>query len=386
MNREIFLDNNATTQPLPEVTAAVVGAMSESFGNASSNNRAGERARRLLRESRESIAYLIGAVADSISFTSGATEANNWVLQRVCGTPGKSLVTTVAEHSSITSLCDYLEVSGIRVERLPINLCGRVDVERLAEAVGHDTTLVSVHWVNNETGVIQPVEEIAAICRERGILFHTDASQAVGKLQIDVKKLGCDFLSFSGHKFHGPQGIGGLYIRPGVKLRSLLFGGDQEHARRAGTENLPGIAGLGAAAAERFSKMDTTIVRLRQLRDRFESAVTSRLPNVVINGDVEDRVCNTTNLRFEGVNGEALVARLDQQGVRCSQSSACTNQRPEPSYVLRAMGLSESQAYASIRFSVSVGNSNEEIDESIEILAKLVPDLVRFASQNAVNS
>lgn len=386
MNREIFLDNNATTQPLPEVTAAVVSAMSESFGNASSSNGAGERARRLLRASREAVARLIGAASDSVSFTSGATEANNWVLQRVCGEPGSSLVTTAAEHSSITSLCDFLESCGTRVKRLPIDVFGRVDVEQLAETLGHDTTLLSVHWVNNETGVVQPVEKIAAICRERGVLFHTDASQAVGKLQIDVEKLGCDLLSFSGHKFHAPQGVGGLYIRPGIKMRPFLFGGAQEHALRAGTENLPGIAGIGAAAAERFSKMDATITRLRELRDRFESAVMSKLPNVVINGDVEHRVCNTTNLRFEGVNGEAMVARLDQQGVRCSQSSACTNHRPEPSYVLRAMGLSELQAYASIRFSVSVANSNEEIDESVEILAELLPDLVRFATRNAINS
>ncbi len=296
MNREIFLDNNATTQPLPEVTAAVVAAMSAGFGNASSANRAGERARRVLRDSRESIARLIGATgatgstSDSISFTSGATEANNWVLQRICHQPGNHLVTTQTEHSSIKSLGEFLERSGVQVERLPVDECGRVRVDQLAKAIRRQTTLVSVHWVNNETGTVQPVEEIAAICRERGVLFHTDASQAVGKLSVDVANLDCDFLSFSAHKFHGPQGVGGLYIRPGVKLTPLLF---------------------------------------------------------------------------EGVNGEALVARLDQRGILCSQSSACTNQRPEPSYVLRAMGLSELQAYASVRFSVSVLNSDEEIDESV---------------------
>jgi len=384
MNREIFLDNNATTQPLPEVTAAVVAAMSDWFGNASSSNRAGERARRLLRDSRESVARLIGATPDSISFTSGATEANNWVLQRICKKPGSSLVTTEAEHSSIKILCDFLEADGTQVERLPIDECGRVNVEQLAEAVSHETTLVSVHWVNNETGTVQPVEEIAAVCRERGALFHTDASQAVGKLQVDVGKIGCDFLSLSAHKFHGPQGVGGLYIRPGVKLPSLMFGGSQELGRRAGTENLPGIAGAGAAVAQRQLGINATIERLQQLRDRFESAVLSQVQDVFVNGDVAHRICNTTNLRFEGVNGEALVARLDQRGVRCSQSSACTNQRPEPSYVLRAMGLSESEAYASIRFSVSVLNSDDEIDESVGILAGLVTDLRRFSIQRAV--
>ena len=384
MNREIFLDNNATTQPLSEVTAAVVAAMSEWFGNASSSNRAGERARRLLRDSRESIARLIGASPDSISFTSGATEANNWVLQRICKKAGNSLVTTEAEHSSIKILCDFLEADGTQVERLPVDECGRVNVEQLAEAVSHETTLVSVHWVNNETGTVQPVEEIAAICRERGVLFHTDASQAVGKLQVDVGKLGCDFLSFSAHKFHGPQGVGGLYIRPGVKLPSLMFGGSQELGRRAGTENLPGIAGAGAAATQRHHGINATIERLQQLRDRFESAVLAQVQDVFVNGDVAHRICNTTNLRFEGVDGEALVARLDQRGVRCSQSSACTNQRPEPSYVLRAMGLSESEAYASVRFSVSVLNSDDEIDESAGILAGLVAELRRFSIQRAV--
>ncbi len=385
MNPEIFLDNNATTHPLPEVTAAVVAAMSESFGNASSSNRAGERARRQLRDSRESVARLIGAAPDSISFTSGATEANNWVLQRTCQKPGSFLVTTAAEHSSIKNLCDILEIGGTQVESIPVDECGRVSVEQLAEAVSRETTLVSVHWVNNETGTVQPVEEIAAACRERGVLFHTDASQAVGKLPVDVAKLGCDFLSFSAHKFHGPQGVGGLYIRPGVKLPSLMFGGSQENGHRAGTENLPGIAGAGAAATQRLGGIEATIERLQELRNRFESGVLSQISDVFVNGDVKRRICNTTNLRFEGVNGEALVARLDQRGIRCSQSSACTNQRPEPSYVLRAMGLSESQAYSSIRFSVSVLNSDEEIDESIGILAELVAELRRFSKLTAIN-
>lgn len=278
MNREIFLDNNATTQPLPEVTAAVVGAMSEWFGNASSANRAGERARRVLRDSRESIARLIGADPEAIRFTSGATESNNWVLQRICNRPGGHLMTTQTEHSSIKSLGEFLERNGVQVQRLPVDEFGRVDVDELAKAIHRETTLVSVHWVNNETGTVQPVERIAAICRERGVLFHTDASQAVGKLPVDVAKLDCDFLSFSAHKFHGPQGVGGLYIRPGIKLPSLMFGGDQEQAHRAGTENLPGIAGAGTAAALRFTRIDATIERLCQLRDHFEAAVLARIP------------------------------------------------------------------------------------------------------------
>lgn len=385
MAKEIFLDNNATTRPLTEVMAAVVAAMSDSFGNPSSNNRAGERSRRLLQDSREAIAKLIGAQSDSLCFTSGATEANNWVLQRTCMQPNSSLVTTEIEHSSIKSLCDVMENQGTSVCRLPTDRLGRIDAQQLAESLTPETTLVSVHWVNNETGVIQPVEEFARLCRDRGVLFHTDASQAVGKLPVDVERLGCDFLSFSAHKFHGPQGVGGLYVRPGVKLAQFIFGGSQESGRRAGTENLPGIAGAGAAAARRLTRLDDTISALQERRDQFERAVRTQIPDVFVNGDAENRVCNTTHLRFEGVDGEALVARLDQEGIRCSQSSACANQRPEPSYVLRAMGLSESQAYASVRFSVSVLNSDEEIDETVRRLAKLVAQLRRFAKFSANN-
>ncbi len=376
---EIFLDNNATTQPLSKVAAAVVNAMSDSFGNPSSSNRTGERSRKLLHEAREAVAELIGAPSESMCFTSGATEANNWVLQRVCMRPNTSLITTDIEHSSIRSLCDVVENHGTHVIRLPTNSRGLISSRQLEEAITSETTLVSVHWVNNETGMIQPVEEIATICREWGVMFHTDASQAVGKLPVNVEKLGCDFLSFSAHKFHGPQGVGGLYVRPGIRLPPLIFGGSQESGRRPGTENLPGIAGAGAAAALRHAGIGDTIARLQQLRDRFESAVLTQIPDVFVNGDPSHRICNTTNLRFEGVDGQALVARLDQQGVCCSQSSACTNQRPEPSYVLRAMGLSESQAYASVRFSVSVLNSNEDLDQTVGILAALVARLRKFS-------
>ena len=385
MANEIFLDNNATTQPLPEVMAAVNAAMSDSFGNPSSSNRAGERSRRLLQNSREAMAELLGAQSHSLCFTSGATEANNWVLQRTCIQPNSSLITTEIEHSSIKSLCEVMENQGTSVCRLPTDRLGRIDAQQLAESLTPNTTLVSVHWVNNETGVIQPVEEIARLCRDRGVLFHTDASQAVGKLPVNVEDLGCDFLSFSAHKFNGPQGVGGLYVRPGVKLAQFIFGGSQESGRRAGTENLPGIAGAGAAAGLRLSRLGDTISTLRDRRDRLERAVLTQIPDVFVNGDPENRVCNTTNLRFEGLDGEALVGRLDQEGIRCSQSSACTNQRPEPSYVLRAMGLSESQAYASVRFSVSVLNSDEEIDETVRCLAKLVPQLRRFTQFTAIN-
>jgi cysteine desulfurase len=378
MQDEIYLDNNATTPPLPEVMAAVNEAMSTAFGNPSSSHRSGDRSRQLLRGSREAIAELIGAQPESLSFTSGATEANNWVLQRICREPNARLVTTEIEHSSIKSLCDVIEGQGISVCRLHTGQLGRINAQELAESLTSDTTLVSVHWVNNETGVIQPVEEIARLCRDRGILFHTDASQAVGKLVVNVEQLGCDFLSFSAHKFHGPQGVGGLYVRSGVQLPPFVFGGGQESGRRPGTENLPGIAGAGAAAKLRSEFLLQTVADLSQLRDSFEQSVLQQIPDVFVNGDRSNRVCNTTNLRFEGVDGEALIARLDQRGIRCSQSSACMNQRPEPSYVLRAMGLSESDAYASVRFSFSVLNSPEDVEDCVRILAEVVSQLRRF--------
>jgi cysteine desulfurase len=377
-SREIYLDNNATTPPLPEVMAAVTDAMSCSFGNPSSSHRSGDRSRKLLRDSREAVAELIGAHPDSLSFTSGATEANNWLLQRICMQPDASLITTELEHSSIKSVCEVLEYQGASVCRLPTNQSGRIDLKRFSDSLTAETTLVSVHWVNNETGVIQPITEIARLCRDRGILFHTDASQAVGKLVINVEELGCDFLSFSAHKFHGPQGVGGLYVRPGVQLPPFVFGGGQESGRRPGTENLPGIAGSGAAAKLRNKSLLQTVADLTQLRDEFEQSVLQQIPEVFINGDRANRVCNTTNLRFEGVDGEALIARLDQSGIRCSQSSACMNRRPEPSYVLRAMGLSELQAYASVRFSFSLLNSPEEAEVAVGILAEEVAKLRRF--------
>ncbi len=377
MEQEIFLDNNATTQPLPEVADAVLGAMSVDFGNPSSSNRTGERGRRVLQRARQNIANLIQCSPENLFFTSGATEANNWVIQKLTSTGG-SLVTTTTEHSSAKALAEAAKSQGVTVTLLPVADTGRICLEDFDGALSRNPTLVSVHWVNNETGVIQPIDEIARLCSERNVPLHVDASQAVGKLQVDVGKLPCDYLSFSGHKFHGPQGIGGLYVRPGSRLAPMLLGGGQEHGRRAGTENLPGIAGLGAAARARCDNFEPSTRFLSGLRDRFESAVLNRIPDVQINGDASTRVCNTASLRFSGLDGQALVVRLDQRGVQCSQSSACTNQRPEPSYVLRAMGLSEAEAYSSIRFSVSVLNTEEEIDRAVTILVGLVTQLRAF--------
>lgn len=380
---EIFLDNNATTHPRPEVIATVVDSMSASFGNPSSAHSGGDRARTILSRSREAFGRLIGAAPESIVFTSGATESNNWVLRQCCRSLNSGLVTSTIEHSSIKACSEELEARHIPVQRVPTNKSGRLDPDRVADAITPDTALVSIHWVNNETGVIQPVAEIASMCRERRVLFHTDASQAAGKLPIDVGRLNCDFMSISAHKFHGPQGVGGLYIRPGVQLSSFMLGGMQESGNRGGTENVPGIAGAGTAAMLRLERLDAAIGEMSRLRDLLETLVLQQIPNVSINGDQQFRVCNTTNLQIRAIDGQALIARLSATGIQCSQSSACMNNRPEPSYVLREMGLSEPQAYASIRLSTSEFTTDDEVHAAVTILSEQVAQLRKFAIMTA---
>ncbi len=381
--REVYLDNNATTKPLSEVREAMMRVMGEDFGNPSSAHSAGDQVREAMVASREAVAQLVGAEADQIVFMGSGTEANNTVFNSVVqrAPTGKRvrIVTTTVEHSSIVKMCEYLGGKGVEIVSVPVDRYGQVIWEALDEAVTPDTDLVSVQWVNNETGAILPVEEIARLCQSRGVLFHTDAAQAVGKLPVSVTELPVDFLTFTAHKFHGPQGIGALYVRSSKELLPLLWGGSQESGLRPGTENVPGIIGMGTAARLRLERLKDVQGLMASLRDRFEQSVIDRVPDVEINGDPDMRVCNTTNLLFRDVDGQALVARLDQEGIRCSQSSACTNQRPEPSYVLRAMGLSESEAYASIRFSFSEFNTVEDVDDAVVHLARLCEQLRRFS-------
>ena len=381
--REVYLDNNATTRPLPEVREAMMGILGEDFGNPSSVHSAGDRVREAMVASRDAVAELVGAEADQIVFMGSGTEANNTVFNSVVqrAPMGKRvrIVTTAVEHSSIAKMCDYLSARGVEIVSVPVDRCGQLVWEELDEAVTPDTDLVSVQWVNNETGAILPVEEIARLCQSRGVLFHTDAAQAVGKLPVSVTELPVDFLAFTAHKFHGPQGVGALYVRSSKGLLPLLWGGSQEGGLRPGTENVPGIIGMGTAAKLRLERLKDVQGFMASLRDDFEQAVLDRVPDVEINGDPNMRVCNATNLLFRDVDGQALVARLDQEGVRCSQSSACTNQRPEPSYVLRAMGLSEAEAYASIRFSFSEFNTVEDVDDAVTHLAQLCEQLRRFS-------
>jgi cysteine desulfurase len=275
-------------------------------------------------------------------------------------------------------MCDHLETRDVKIRLLPVNEHGLVDLPEFQSALGDEISLVSIQWVNNETGVIQPIEEIGSLCREAGIPFHTDAAQAVGKFEINLSATPIDYLSFTGHKFHAPQGIGILYARDINKLQPIMFGGSQENGLRPGTENLAGIAGIGCAAAIRNKQLSESVILLETLRHTFEQRLIASIPDIKINGGSAPRVCNTTNVLFDGLDGQALTVRLDQAGIRCSQSSACTNQRPEPSYVLRAMGLSEDQAYGSIRFSFSVLNTAGEVERAVEIIAELCKELRAF--------
>ncbi len=380
--REMYLDNNATTQPLPEVRDAMMRVLDEGFGNPSSAHLAGDRVRDAMVAARDAVAKLVGATSDQIVFTGSGTEANNTVfnsvVQRAQTEKRVRIVTTTVEHSSIVKMCNYLGEKGVEVVSVPVDRNGQLSWGLLAEAVTPDTDLVSVQWVNNETGAILPIERIARLCQARGVLCHTDAAQAVGKLSISLDELPVAFLTFTAHKFHGPQGVGALYVKASKGLFPLLWGGGQEGGLRPGTENVPGIVGMGTAAQVRLNRLADVQVLMASLRDYFEQSVMDRVPDVAINGDPELRICNTTNLLFRDVDGQALVARLDQEGIRCSQSSACTNQRPEPSYVLRAMGLSEAEAYSSIRFSFSEFNAIEEVDETVAHIERLCGQLRRF--------
>lgn len=368
--REIYLDNNATTKPLPEVREEVYKILGDEFGNPSSAHSVGERARKHLADAREKTAALIGSRASRLTFTSSGTESNNMAFYSRTRDKGKKcrVVTTTVEHSSIRKMCSYLCINGVEIKLVKVDSKGLIDLDDLRKSIDGDTALVSVQWVNNETGVIQPVVEAGEICRENGVTFHTDAAQAVGKLEMRVEDLPFDFLTFTAHKFHGPQGSGAIYTKDRFLLAPILFGGFQEEGFRPGTENLPGIVGLGKAAEIRKEGLARLTGYMKELRDRFEAMVLDFVPGTRVNGDVKRRVCNTTNIMFGRIDGRKLVRELDMAGVMCSQSSACTNFEVSPSYVLCSMGLTEEEAYSSVRFSFSVENTYDETDRAVHLI------------------
>ncbi|MBL0712311.1 MAG: cysteine desulfurase NifS [Desulfosarcina sp.] len=375
--KTIYLDNNATTRVAPEVVAEMLPYFSEYYGNPSSMHSFGGNLGLKVREARARIAELLGAHPDEILLTSGGTESDATAIHAaLAANPLKRhIVTTRVEHPAIKSLFERYGKNGYRVTFIPVNGEGCFELDRLYGSLSDDTAVVSIMWANNETGVLFPVDEVAAELKARGIVFHTDAVQAVGKVPIDLARTGVDLLSLSGHKFHGPKGIGALYIRKGTKFKPLMIGGHQEHGRRAGTENVPGVIGLGKACTLARENLDDVNGRLRGLRDRLENALLESVPQCMVNGDRHNRLPNTSSIAFEYVEGEAILLMMNEWGICASSGSACTSGSLEPSHVLRAMGIPFTAAHGSIRFSLSHYTTAEEIDLVIEktppIIARL---------------
>jgi cysteine desulfurase len=368
-----YLDNNSTTPVLPEVLEAMHPCFSESFGNPSSIHGCGRRALAHLKHAREQVAALLCCLPTEVVFTSGGTEGDNLALKGVMN-PGEHIIVSAIEHSAILSTCKWLEHIGCEVTKVGVNSNGQVEPESIRRALRKNTRLISVMMANNETGVLQPVEEIGRIASEADVWFHTDAVQAAGKIPISVQSIGCDLLTISAHKIHGPQGVGVLYVRCGTPLHAQLHGGHQERSRRPGTENVPGIAGLGQASEiAREGLSDGSVERMGLLRDRLEDAIRELVPETRVNGKNVPRVPNTSNVLFEHVGGDALVLALDALGVAASRGAACTAGEADPSSVLMAMGLTGEQSRSSLRFSTGKQNTVEDIDRAIAAL----PDAVR---------
>lgn len=375
--KTVYLDNNATTTVAPEVLEAMLPYFSELYGNPSSMHTFGGQVGQKVRLAREQVAVLLGASSDEIIFTSCGSESDNAAIRSALTVqPGKRhIVTSRVEHPAVRALCAHLKTEGYRITELPVDSEGRLDMEQYRRSLTQDTAIVSLMWANNETGVIFPVEDAAELAHARGIPFHTDAVQAVGKIPISLRKSSIDMLSISGHKLHAPKGIGVLYVRRGTRFSPFLIGGHQEKGRRGGTENTPSIIGLGKACELAASNIETENVRVRRLRDRLEQELLRRVPNSRVNGDRVNRLPNTTNISFEFVEGESILLMMDQFGICASSGSACTSGSLQPSHVLRAMGVPFTMAHGSIRFSLSVYNNDIEIDFVSDKLPPIVESL-----------
>jgi cysteine desulfurase len=373
----IYTDNNATTQVAPEVVEEMLPYFHDLYGNPSSMHSFGGQVAHQLKEARKKIADLIGAAPDEILITSCGTESDNTAIRAALEShpDRRHIITTRVEHPAVKNLCEHLSKNGYRVTFLPVDRQGKLDQELLYKSLSSDTVIVSIMWANNETGVIFPIEEIAQAVRDQGIVFHTDAVQAVGKIPIDVRKVPVDMLSLSGHKLHGPKGVGALYIRKGTKFSPFLIGGHQERGRRGGTENVASIIGLGKACELAAKHIKEENERVKYLRDKLENAILKRVPNAMLNGDREHRLPNTTSISFEYVEGEAILLMMNEFGICASSGSACTSGSLEPSHVLRAMGVPFTAAHGSIRFSLSIYNTEEEIDFIIEKLPPIIERL-----------
>ncbi|HEY8063839.1 MAG TPA: cysteine desulfurase NifS [Methylosinus sp.] len=377
--KAIYLDNNATTRVDPSVVDAMLPFFTEHFGNASSAHSFGAEVGTAVKAARQQLQQLLGATHDhEIIYTSGGTESDNAaILSALEALPDRNeIVISKVEHPAILSLCEHLEKTGrAKVHLIGVDKVGQLDIDAYRAALSDKVAVVSLMWANNETGTIFPVEGLAELAKEHGALFHTDAVQAVGKTPISLKDSAIDMLSLSGHKLHGPKGIGALYVKKGARFKPLIRGGHQERARRGGTENVPAIIGLGKAAELAHAHMAEEQGRVRELRDRLEKAVLQRVPNCIVNGDRHDRLPNTANLAFEYVESEAILLHLNRSGVAASSGSACTSGSMEPSHVLKAMEIPEAALHGAVRFSFSRDNVAEDVDRVIEALPGIVEKL-----------
>ncbi|WP_035245039.1 cysteine desulfurase NifS [Desulfogranum mediterraneum] len=376
----VYMDNNATTRIAPEVVEAMMPFLTDCYGNPSSMHTFGGQVGQAVEQARESIARLIGARAEEIVFTSCGTESDSTAILSALQTfPEKRhIVTTRVEHPAVKSLCENLDnLTGHkhRITWLSVDADGTLDLESYRQALSDETAIVSVMWANNETGVLFPVEEMARIAKERGVLFHTDAVQAVGKVPINLGATDIDFLSLSGHKLHAPKGVGVLYVAKGTPFIPFINGGHQEHGRRGGTENVASIVGLGKACELAGANMEEENTRVRALRDKLEAGLLGSVPKSLLNGHAQDRLPNTANISFEYVEGEAILLHMNQHQICASSGSACTSGSLEPSHVLRAMGVPFTAAHGSIRFSLSTYNSEEEIDFVLEKMPAIIAKL-----------
>lgn len=376
--QKIYFDNNATTQVDRSALEEMLPFLRDQYGNPSSLHWFGREARRALDKARGHAANLIGAEPDEIVFTSGGTEADNQAIlgmAELTGKPGGRIITTSIEHQAVLNSCLHLQKKGFRITFLPVDYEGRVNPADLENALDEDVILVSIMYANNETGSIQPVEEAASIAKSRGVLFHTDAVQAAGRIPIDVRKLGVDLLSLSGHKIHGPKGSGALFVRRGMQPPVLIHGGHHEHSRRAGTENVGAIAGFGEACRLAKERRDEMARVTGMLRDRLEKGIMEELQPAIFNGCRENRLPNTLNVSFPGIDGQFLAINLDLMGIAVSTGSACHAESREPSYVLKAMGRSDDEASSCIRFSLGAGNTDDDVDRVVSALKELVGSL-----------
>lgn len=374
----IYLDNAATTKMAPEVLDAMLPFLQENYGNPSTIYGLGATSKRAVTAAREKVAGLIGAKQEEIYFTAGGSEADNWALKATAeayAQKGKHIITTKIEHHAVLHTCEYLEKQGFEVTYLEVDSDGLVSPEAVRQAIRPDTILISVMFANNEIGTVEPIAEIGALAREKGILFHTDAVQAFGQVPIDVEAMHIDMLSASAHKVNGPKGVGCLYIRTGVKIRSFIHGGAQERSRRAGTENVPGIVGFGAAAERAGRILKEKAERERDLRDYLIGRLESEVPYCRLNGHRTKRLPGNVNFSFFFIEGESLLIRLDMEGICASSGSACTSGSLDPSHVLLAIGLKHEEAHGSLRLTLSEENTREELDTVVEAVKKIVAGL-----------